>query len=86
MKFDAILNFMSELGREEIFVNNYYFMILEGKMPKEEALEEFNFVDKFGPNLANIHITSQLIALLDIDYEVFEVRLNKVLKTTKSNK
>ncbi len=74
---------MSELGREEIFVNNYYFLILEGKMPKEEALEEFNFVDKYNENLNNIHITSQLINLLDIDYEVFEVRLDKLLKATK---
>jgi len=83
MKFDNILNFMSELGKEDIFTNETYFNILEGNLKAEDFKKEYDFVQNFSKNYNSVYITSQLVQLLDIEYEVFEVRLEKLLKSTR---
>jgi hypothetical protein len=80
MKFDTILNFLSDMGRDEIFKNTKYFEVIEGKIPKEEASPEFKAISTYEKTIKNIHVTNQLLQLLDVDFEVLEVRLNKMSK------
>ncbi len=85
MKFDQILHFLSEVSKDEVFVNDLYWMIIDGKLNKSEAVKEFEFVENYSQNLRKIYITNHLLKLLDIDYEVFEVKLEKLMKPPKKN-
>mmetsp|Transcript_35904 Transcript_35904/g.32305 ORF Transcript_35904/g.32305 Transcript_35904/m.32305 type:complete len:80 (+) Transcript_35904:532-771(+) len=78
------------MGREELFSNIKYFKVKEGTMTPEEAKadKEHQLVENLEKKIPKIKITAQLIQLLDVDYEVFEVRLQQLLRpsTKKTNK
>ena len=84
MRFDGILNFMGDIGREEIFTNLKYFAYKEGKFPLEEAADEINFTSNFGKEMERLVMPNELIKLPDYEFEVFEVKLAK--KSHKSKK
>jgi hypothetical protein len=85
MKFDGILNFLGELGREELFKNTKYFSAIQGKLSKEEAGEEFNIITNFASLYKNINVSKILIDILDLDYQVFEVLMPQKLKPPQQN-
>lgn len=85
MKFDQILHFLSDISKDEVFVNDMYWMIIDGKLNKSEDLKNFEFLENYSQNLKKVYITNHLLQLLDIDYEVFEVKLEKYLKPPKKN-
>lgn len=83
MKFDGILNFMGDIGREEIFTNIKYFAYLEGKFPLEEAANEINFTLNFGKVMGELALPNELLKFPDYEFEVFEVKLPKFQKSSR---
>lgn len=86
LKFDAILNLLGDLGRDELFKNIKYFEVKKGLVPIENATSEFKFISDLSQSYCNLHITNQLLQLLDSDFDVFETRLGKLFNKTPSKK
>jgi len=78
MKFDAILKFLRDIGKEELFTNKIYLEILESKIPVSENVEGYKFVKNFGKSMKNLTLTKDLLKLLDEDFEITETLLPKL--------
>jgi len=78
LKFDAILRFLRDIGKDEIFTNKIYFDIIEGKITESESAQAFTFVKNFGNLMKNLSVTKELLNVLDEDFETFEFQLPKL--------
>jgi len=83
MKFDKILHFLSDLGREELFSNVLYWKVRKGEIPAEQAPREYNFIKNFEKSMKNTHLTKQLLKTFDSDHDVLETRMGRLLNLAK---
>ena len=82
-KFDKILNFFGEIGKEEVFTNVLYFEILEGKAAIIDGESEFLFIRDFGKRMEDLKITKDFMKALNDDFEVSEVKVPRLLSVYK---
>ena len=83
MKFDGILHFLSDLSKEELFTNGTYWKVVKGEIAVEDAPREYRFIKNYGNLMKNVHVTKQLLKTFDGDYDVTEVRINRLLNKKK---
>lgn len=86
LKFDSSLNFITELGKQELFTNIKYLEIKEGKALMEEAAKEYNFVENFEQLMRNFHLPKVLMEAFDDDFEVFEKKLPELEASLNKDK
>ena len=78
LKFDSALNFINDLGKQELFTNVKYFEIKEGKAPIDIAPKEYKFVEEFESLMKEMHLSMDLFHSFDDDLEVFEKKIPKL--------
>jgi len=83
MKFDAILHFLGDIGKNEIFTNNKYFAVKEEGAPLEEATKEFKTIENVSTLLIETQMPSSVLAELDKEYFLYEHKVPKYLKELK---
>jgi len=83
MRFDRILHFLSDLGKEELFKNELYWKVRNGEIPVGEAPREYSFIKNFEKSMKNIHLTKQLLKTFDADHDVLETRMGRLLNLAK---
>jgi len=83
MKFDKILNFLGELGREEIFSNTQYWKIRNGEIQVDQTNKDYNFIVNYEKLMKKTHLTKQLLKTFDNDFDVLETRMGRLLNPQK---
>jgi len=83
MRFDKILHFLSDLGKEELFKNEVYWKVRNGEIPVAEAPREYSFIKNFEKSMKNTHLTKQLLKTFDADHDVLETRMGRLLNLSK---
>jgi len=83
MKFDKILGFLGELGREELFNNIQYLKVKNGEIPVEEAHRDYAFIANYEKLMKKTHLTKQLLKTFDNDHDVLESRMGRLLNPNK---
>ena len=85
MRFDEIMNYLSEITKTELFMNIKYDSYLKDKksgVPEmqllkkyKENMPDFRFLDEFRVRVNGYKITGELIKSLETKYNVINKRL-----------
>jgi len=86
LRFDSALNYMNDLGKQELFTNIKYLEIKEGKASIQEAAKEYKFVEEFEAMMKEMHLSMELLNSFDDDLEVFEQKIPKLAKSPVKDK
>ena len=93
MKFDAILHFLTEIGKHEIFMNIKYFAIKEGKYEGSgeennqvilELTEEYEAIENISKLMNSTPLPRVILDSLERDYVLYELNFVKALNKIHS--